>query len=304
MTKVLIPFEWTPLIQFGLQNVNFLQVLDTFKDSSQKSYIRAIAEYLQFVVDHPQTLLVESLVPSNDNEARISQAIEFLKFKRACGLTGNTLQTKWSQVMLFFNTVYSIDLNKSATLGQRLLNQYKKQDPDPTQAAVFTLEQLLTFYSFPLAKHTAHIAVYAIMTTHGAERGIESKRLTFEDVTKLVNPITGEIQYQVQFDRQKLLGDVTNKRGVTFLVTAPEAVAIVNRYIEMTPISVRSGRFYRYNEWNCRTNEWYITAKPVGDCSLSQCAKHIATALKLPNASTFSGKNISLLVISQIFMHL
>jgi hypothetical protein len=290
MSNYVVPEQSKHLIEHGLKNVNFTEQVDLFKPNSQKQYMKTATEFLQFILDYP----LSEFEASTLTDGRCRQAVNFLKFKRGVTqatplLSGSTLQTKWSHVLLFFMTVYKIDLTKEVTVCQKLLNSWKAEDPDPTQAAVFSLEQLQSYYSLPLALHSAHIAVYAVMATHGCERGCESKLLHYEDIQRLVNPTNEATSYQVTFNRQKQLGKSFNKRQVIFMITSADAVGIIDRYIDLTPFDSRSGRFYRYNEWNNSTNSWFISAKVVGDQTLSKCAKQIAASLSLENVSAYTG---------------
>jgi hypothetical protein len=286
MPLIQIPEEWAHLRAHGLCNVNFLEELATMKPKTQSAYMRSAASFLQFSLDNPLT----DAEKQGNEHPQSRMALKFLQAKRATGLKSTSLQGMWSHLIFLLRASHKIDLQADARYGQRLLNQWRGEDPDPTQAAVFTIEQLNTFYESPLtALHTAHIKVYSIMATHGAERTVEAKQLTFEDILENLDATTGKRTYSITFDRLKLLGSNRSRKQTTFLITAPVPVAVVKSYIDMTPEGKRTGRFYRYNLWSESKREWFISEKHVGSHELSKCGKHIARALQLPNIDDYTG---------------
>ncbi len=84
------------------------------------------------------------------------------------------------------------------------------------QAKPFEREELGVLYERQMEAHTAHFAPFAVLATHGLQRGCETKLLGLEDIKEL-RAKDGTLNYLVDFSRQKRTARSTGNRGNSFV---------------------------------------------------------------------------------------
>ena len=201
--------EWIALYGEGFASPFWLEYLEEIKTRFQ--YLKVVAEYIEF---HQLRKLAD------DTALDTTSIVEFFKaryeMKNENGekkFKANTLQGHLSVMNKFWMYAYARDLSIELPLLQHKIKSWNADMDDPIQAAAFTIEELNEYYAILPGVHTAHIGPYAILATHGCERGIEIKSLRFEDVVELTDTATGNKMFQIFFDRAKQLGKKTGKKG-------------------------------------------------------------------------------------------
>lgn len=200
--------EWVTILHMGLGSASWLRYLREI--DSKRQYLQVVAEFLTFLNAKRQTQ-----ADYRDTDA----ILDFFEFRRvetnvdgSIRFKANSIQGHVSIMNKFWCYAFARDLATEVPLVQHEAKSHNNKMNDPIQAPAFTADQLVEYYQRLPGNHTAHIGPYAVIATHGCERGVEAKQLHFEDVTSLLDS-EGNHMYRIKFDRAKQLGKSATKKG-------------------------------------------------------------------------------------------
>jgi hypothetical protein len=200
--------EWGHLIAYGLGSSSWIGYLNGIE--SKKQYMKVVSEYLTHHahqrLSNPTIRDTDTVIDFFNIQYSLEQPDGTKRYK------ASTLQTHLSILNKYWCFAWARDLPTEVPLLQHMLKQWCHKMADPTQAEAFTAEELASYYNRIPDVHTAHIAAYAVIASHGCERGVEAKSLCFEDVTELTDA-SGKQIFQIKFNRAKQLGATSGKKG-------------------------------------------------------------------------------------------
>ena len=278
--------EWARHIE--LTSIGFLRYLINVK--TRTNYLTIVAQYLDFhenrvatntefeegagFLDSMETVYDFIVFQCNENVVN-KNGIEEKKF------APSTIAVHLSCLSQFFTYARGIDLStKCAIVYSHVKSLNKKNKVPITQANVFTVDNMMQYYSRRIDTDTAHIAPYAIIAIHGCARSCEMEQLIFENVrffTALNGPAV-----EIDLPREK---DSRDKRNI-FWVTEPTAVGVIQNYVDLLPPAQQKGRFWRYSKY--MSGRWTLANMFIGKHSLALCGKHIATYLGLKDPDSYT----------------
>lgn len=215
-------------------NTNLVAFYDTLHPQSKMKY-KTIAEafcywYLRKCDGHDMN----------------SAVIEFFKYNYYTKNVASTTLRGWSSIIKnFYLMTGRGELDKEVPILSKFLNQWDKQHT-VKQAATFTRDDLLKFRNLINTPLTLCIKVFMEVGLAFAARGGEVEKMDFNHVIPCVDD-KGNKFYRILYTRKK-------NRTVSYgspdsaLVVDPDAVRIVDEYINCFRPDDRFGRFFRYTK--------------------------------------------------------
>ncbi len=256
------------------QSKNYWAKICSFNSGTQSAYNKNIAGYINYCGS-------EKL-----NYALSSSAYSYcLHLRNVENQQSSTIKSKMSPIMIFFSQLLSIKLPDVESGIWTLIAQWKKGD-NVAQTPGFSQENMvnvLTNEGFQEDVKWKLVVVMALVSYSGLLRVGEAHGLRFENCFVKMNHETGGEYIDFGFYREK---SGNSKKMEYFHVTNPQHVAIIKDYILCFEESERTGQFLRYLKK--RNFQVVGTLRLLGENSMQQFVKDIATHLNLPNPDNYS----------------
>ena len=263
----------------GQNSLAWTEIMKNFH--SKKTYTERIEDFVDYITANRSDLTLEQKL-NNYFQARMSEKNE----EETDKYRATTLRSWLSVFSKFWKFVRLSDLKILAPQLEANIATREKQQQKVKQAKVFKKEELSRYYNMPHTPDNLGDMAYSVVGLSFGGRGAEIIKVQFEDVTRTVNPDTGETKILIKYQRTKQAGVPEMSEA---MITGKLEVDILIAYESKFPKTERTGRYFRKLIATSDGLGIKGTKINIGHNVTAKTGVRIATKLGLNNPELYTG---------------